>query len=1538
MKDRTPRYKSQSVNYLGFLAKQLGDLRGPSSLAYELIQNADDAKDDSLKLSATRIVFDIRDDALVVSNDAVFREIDFERISDLASGSKRNEEGDRTTGAFGVGFISVYQVTDRPEILSAGEHWILRPEKQEDKRIKIIPISDDTGTKFYLPWAYRESELREKLQTPPVTQEYIETFAEELKISLPKAILFLKKLELIELIDKGKAIKIRRGKENDGFVIYRDDERQEYWRILGDRISPTEGTLKDSRSTLVRVAVPDKFVSDGILFATLPTKGSTGLPFHINADFFPDSSRKSIMFEDKHDPRSEWNRDVLRKAASIVKDNLIVIRDMFIDNPIDFWAMLESLYNINGKIKQIKKDRKIKPDDPIPLELFWDLFWEELKPILETYPIVYTESNQWLKPVEVRILVSNKEWNAIEAFESLGIEIVHQGLKKFRDVLRGVGIKQLDIKDIYEAFAVKGLIGNPQSISLFYQNYERLELMRQGIFTVYDRIKSKNQREKAEYLLSTCVLAPGIDGRIWPSDSVYLGEDDFTYELFSHLLPEDRSFLDRNISYQIVNGSKEGEEEPASSLLRHLCPPFSADEAIGSLEALNPEELASRIESGEFRSEDIIRWFSQRQSEMDDLDDLLFLHERLATLPIFPTSEGSLTVLEDLWMPGDFSDPIGIAKILDMERLKGLSDFLHNLGVEELTFSDYARQYITAAFGSESSVSYETKLQLLKMLEEYIDQIKEDEQLQYELAETSIVECEDGSFRTPKEVYFRNTEVVEVLGDFVSYCTLPKSAKGRRVLYRRRNLYRWLGVASRPRTKDIIRVVDELTDESPDQGNRKSIISCLKSVAKYWKSFSDNEKWILKTKDWLPAIASFDRWYSPVELFTYENKRLFESQASFLDAPDIIQEELGSVLEDLGIESVPQPSQVVKHLLKCSQENIEPAPNVYDWLTEWLEDIPDRDLRLLQDSACLYMGSQYLRPDQIFWRHDFGGYRFQLDQGMISHSELLQAVGVKEEPDHDDALKLLKEISHEMGNNRLEHKDKVAILQCWVILSRALDQDEIDGATIREELHNIKCVPNNQEVLNSPPYLYYEDRPRLKDKFKLLTNSCIQRTEGIYRGMEAAGVRLLSSVIFARVYKEEGTLFSEEQSMRDKILERRRLIITILEGLSNYNSHMTTDNGSVSIDDIRFFSTNELRVNWELEAFNRIESSESAESAHFDREEKAIYFQDGAKDLPWSAIARELAHALALGGSVTSISPGLKVVLEAHDYEDACRQLEDLGIALTEELARPLQPSESVAFDDTPDEAPTDYSPTEAEVTDDDKNDHISVEPDKPNQDQDVPYGQRLYEYRKASPRKAPEHSVQFPYAGSKTRRSAREHTKISAQRGRSGMHITRSNTIWEPTEAFDELAREFRDMVHGDYGKRCQMCGTTFSTSAGDLQVYVVHVLPPCEDDLTNHYGNLLGLCGWHYSLIRYNQDREFFDSSTEQPFKGWEHMVKYVIDANDPDIDEEGNSYFGLGIRFYNIYRQWSSEPTTESVVIRYCEPHWTYLQELLPQARRR
>ena len=195
MTSEEPTYLSQGVSYLGFLAQQLGDLRGKATLAHELIQNADYAKDDYGNLSATIISFDVTDDALIVSNDAVFREADFDRMRELASGSKRRESGDRTTGAFGVGFISVYQITDRPEIHSAGRRWIFRPENNEGQKIKQTmdpSVTKDKGTLFRLPWAFQESKVRQELRSPIVDEAYVDSFVGELSEALPKAILFLR--------------------------------------------------------------------------------------------------------------------------------------------------------------------------------------------------------------------------------------------------------------------------------------------------------------------------------------------------------------------------------------------------------------------------------------------------------------------------------------------------------------------------------------------------------------------------------------------------------------------------------------------------------------------------------------------------------------------------------------------------------------------------------------------------------------------------------------------------------------------------------------------------------------------------------------------------------------------------------------------------------------------------------------------------------------------------------------------------------------------------------------------------------------------------------------------------------------------------------------------------------------------------------------------------------------------------------------------------------------------------------------------------
>jgi hypothetical protein len=143
----TPRRSlSRGINYLGDLGVKLRDLQGFATLAHELIQNADDAS------GAGRMTFGVTPTALIVDNDGQFTDCgqveepecpwsqeeergymcDFHGFRSVASGHKRERQG--TTGAFGIGFISVYQITDQPELISGGRHWILHEDRPENDR------------------------------------------------------------------------------------------------------------------------------------------------------------------------------------------------------------------------------------------------------------------------------------------------------------------------------------------------------------------------------------------------------------------------------------------------------------------------------------------------------------------------------------------------------------------------------------------------------------------------------------------------------------------------------------------------------------------------------------------------------------------------------------------------------------------------------------------------------------------------------------------------------------------------------------------------------------------------------------------------------------------------------------------------------------------------------------------------------------------------------------------------------------------------------------------------------------------------------------------------------------------------------------------------------------------------------------------------------------------------------------------------------------------------------------------------------------
>jgi hypothetical protein len=76
------QFLSRGIEYLGDLGTKLRDLQGFRTLAHELIQNADDASD------ATSMVFDFRDDALIVHNDGVRTSSPGNRAGAVAAGAR----------------------------------------------------------------------------------------------------------------------------------------------------------------------------------------------------------------------------------------------------------------------------------------------------------------------------------------------------------------------------------------------------------------------------------------------------------------------------------------------------------------------------------------------------------------------------------------------------------------------------------------------------------------------------------------------------------------------------------------------------------------------------------------------------------------------------------------------------------------------------------------------------------------------------------------------------------------------------------------------------------------------------------------------------------------------------------------------------------------------------------------------------------------------------------------------------------------------------------------------------------------------------------------------------------------------------------------------------------------------------------------------------------------------------------------------------------------------------------------------------------
>ncbi len=1226
--------RRQTINFFGFLRGQLNGLQGIPTLCYELIQNADDVKDkNDLPGGATRISFDICDDALWVENDGVFREIDFNRMEQISWGNKREEA--ETTGSFGIGFISVYQITDSPELISSGEHWQFRPQASENERIVVERIETEF-TRFRLPWAFDTSSIRQELGILPVNPEELNEFATQFVQSIENAALFLKQVRELEVLRNGQLLRRIEVLKEGNELLLSDGERDIKWQIIeGDFDGPAEimrqkygALIEEKRTSIVRLAIPDQPINDGLLYAFLPSETRTGMPFHINADFYPSPDRKRILFD--QDYKSEWNRLAIECAATTLASNLDQVLDIF--DPQGFWDFSDLVKNAS--------ESKL-------LEAPTDKFWDELVAQIRGKKCVLTSSDKLEFPGEVSYLDRDDEVAAASILEELDIPTIHSQLRKYRNPLIEAGVYLIDINTVGQAFHKMSLTERTilDDLPSTLRDESGWLTLWKAINSLWDRA-AQSSKEPTKSLLVQSAIAFGSDGALWPPGELFTA-DNQTRELFS------------NLSNIVWFDPKDGEGEIPSSLVKQ----FGIEDGINVIENIQ-DSFPELWKKGLFSPQKIYEWMENRRNIITARS---YLRDRIRSLKIWPTADGKLASLEKLYLAGNFEDPLNLAQLVDVEALGGGQEFLERtLNVRKLHFITYANDWVPRILNKEA-LPPKKKIHLLEVLAINLGKMRGNQDLKKLLGDLPIVWCGDESFFPANGTYFDTPATREVLGDKTRIAQIPKK-QGKAI----KPLYDWLGVVDEPRIEDILARIRELTDQSPTRSSFKSIQTIYRYLASHWDQWDAMTKVRirpLKEIAWLPGSNSNENWYLPTEVYVIFQDYLFKSQGNFLRIDRKIQEISRNFYRYLGINRAPNTDQVVRHLLYCANKD-EPVKNeVYTHLTQ---NYDHPSISTLQGERCLLLRSdsgeeKYYYSEHVFWdQHPFGSYRFRLGPEFGQYKDLFDRLGVRVEPAAEDAIQVLIEISNsKFANSNIpitNGKDVGQIvISSWKLLSEALENKKISKRKIKKALKDLKTIPNSDEILYPPEWLYIEDRPGWGVKFSLLENNLIEKTEGTWPAMEAAGVQRLSKAIKTELHQCENSRIDLE--LQNRLIERKNLILRVIE---NHRHKGIREFSLEPLDELSFSQADEIEIIRSFQGFGKNEQGlEIVDAVHLNG---TLYFSRNGS-MPWIGIARELSFVLHDSGELTSLGMELKEILSADSSEQASDNLDEFGYPIVQRVS-----------------------------------------------------------------------------------------------------------------------------------------------------------------------------------------------------------------------------------------------------------------------------
>lgn len=1247
-----------TASLLGTIKSHLAGLQGYDIMALELIQNADDAK-------AQDISFDVTDEGLFVRNSGAFTycghldqmpcpwhesknySCDFHRILEVASGGKLSKS--ENIGRFGIGFVSTYQITDRPEIRSSGLALTLEPDGGSGTT-RAFDIKK--GTEFFLPWASDPTtKARVGLNVSHVKPESIDQLVKDVVSVLQRSLLFLRTLKTAEIRRNGELVlRCEISREGESFirVKYSPEDRAEKWLIIrADAALESDvlkrkfqqlATLKRSTQVTVGIRVEPSLLSEGLLYAYLPTEQKSGLPLHINADFFPAPDRKSVIFAG-HQHEQAWNEMLIAQTARAIAANVIHLRDQLgIDNLLGVaeaaWLLARS-----GNPPTCFKE-----------------YWARLHPSAVSSEIVPLSNGTLAIPGNALIPDKALTKQQVVVLTAIGVKTADESVRHRREVLGQLGMQSLTLDKVVPLLAMhagqkQGEVAPVESVDAFYKPLWGL---------LNDLVPTQTSAGVALLAVTAlknipCMLSE--EGVVMSIDSGYAALALVGAKDASNVMT-DRYILAESLrAYSKLMSLTEYLD--INSLAREL---EDVDESGET--ALLSEIKRDRESLKKFY------WFVARiDSVSTGTNDV---YESIREIPMW-LSGAHLVSADKALLPGNFNDPTGMADLLDVVAISGPArDFVERrLGVRTQTIESYIETVVPQLFGEDGPRDESIYRDLIKELAGHAN-VLDSAQLRAILAGLPIVPTQDGSWSMPGECYFYDDELSVVLGDAADrWVDVRRVPKGKSV----ENFLKTLGIRVKPTVRHLVdRLISAADSESPASEVRKSIAETFYALCERYIDQSKSSAEMVEAIKRLKAVRCFpadddeENWYFTYQLYSPFQSEAFRSQVDVLAFPNrrrLNQE----FMKALGFLTDPPTQIVIDHLLYCAESGEKPQETTYQILQQRaLKNDPL--LGQLRDEPCIYLDVQgsFIKPCNVYFMpQKLGRHAFTFPEKLGHYRKLFEQIGVKNEPDTDDILAIVFSLvdAHYEEMSALIDADRAVYFSC---MSHLCEKYASGGLTDDQilQLSEHPSVLNIQGLLHYPEDILLLDSQWYADFFTGDLNAALCAAEPEWWDLhQAIGVKFLSEVTLIALDYSEGA--GEEGELTRKIRDRAGVLLRVFHD----KSAQTRRRLAAAFSQISISSYSVLRIKAEVAIGGHNTTSASGPAkAFYAVSADSLAIVRPIMSSVWSDAFLAILHQLMPSESGTDISRlvfTMRSLMEM-TIEQANAQLTDSGIPELSEL------------------------------------------------------------------------------------------------------------------------------------------------------------------------------------------------------------------------------------------------------------------------------